>query len=1251
MKSRFSAGNFFAVPICLIVLMQFCCPDLWARPARHNRRKNPQTSATTYNSAKSARTRKPEYRRTPIRSRNFAQVDILLDDKFTLAELPVLKTAPGSDMQILDNPTRVRAQLPASQVQNLSDKDARILERRDFILVEPYTQNDKSKNETLGAEALTYIYGQNNNTYEIPGDNSTWGYSVIDISGAPSAATVTSIDVHYKIDPPWSGFVYADMTDESQDNTYVLVELADYYVDETQYGITAFNGEPVNQWWVIWGLTISAFESGYIDSWWIKVYYTGGGGGGYCDASTSDTFNEYISRVKVGDIDKSSGSSGYADYTAYSTQMQIGQGYIITVTNGDAWSTDVCGIWVDWNQDEDFDDAGETISVSGNPGLGPYTATITPPGYATLGETRMRVRIVDSSYDTLSPCGVAWYGEVEDYTIEVIEYQELPGRITGTKFNDLDADGNWDGAEEGIEGWEIYLDLNENGQYDTAEPNVTTDLNGFYEFADLPPDTSYIVAEIDRPGWQQTFPAGSGTHTIYVGENQVVENVNFGNYESDTEFISIPAIEDTYAKSGNPDTNYGSNESFCSGKISDSVNRAYLKFDMSSIPAGKTFVSARLRLDCGFVSFPKPQIGARYLVNDDWGQMTLTWNNAPTEFCPIAADTITISIDDNFWTVTDDVEDAYWNDGIYSLVLVSADEELAAAACFSSEEAIVPEWRPYLEIEFKDVTKYGGGSGTTEDPYKIWTPEQMNQIGLHTEDWDKHFILMADIDLSAYTGTQFNIIGNGSTPFTGSFDGNGNTISNFSYGPTASDSVGLFGAAEGLDTNIENLNLSGVSINIDGNQAGAIVGRLADGASLTNCSVGNGLIIASNDVGGLVGENNSATVQQCEFEGIVHASASVGGLVAYNLDGGTISNCSSKGTVIGSAAVGGLVGENSFDSLISTCYSLCDVQRNSVYHMYFGGLVGINSQGSVTNSYAQGRVTGGSHTGGLVGKNSSIIWNCYAVGSVSGTTSVGALVGSNDDTVEHSFWDTETCLPATGSAGGTGKTTAEMKMQSTFTDAGWDFVGETTNGTEDIWTIWEGAYYPRLACENPLAGDFSIDKTWMYQSIMSQANSKLTATASITLDPLENTGYTYEWEFILPEDVSIPPTITDGGFGDPCCTFAAPGCNQPEGLSDSGQPITIRVTVTGADFGNTGIAEAQFGIALLGDVNNDKAVNSTDRGIINAFWRLGAAGSYTFTDCNLNCDTDVNGFDRSIANAVWRGVLGQYSVTVPCPLR
>jgi hypothetical protein len=79
--------------------------------------------------------------------------------------------------------------------------------------------------------------------------------------------------------------------------------------------------------------------------------------------------------------------------------------------------------------------------------------------------------------------------------------------------------------------------------------------------------------------------------------------------------------------------------------------------------------------------------------------------------------------------------------------------------------------------------KYGGGTGTAYDPYQIRTPQQMNEIGLYREDWDKYFRLMADIDLRGCQGASFNIIASrdGRAGFTGVFDGNGHTISNLSY--------------------------------------------------------------------------------------------------------------------------------------------------------------------------------------------------------------------------------------------------------------------------------------------------------------------------------------------------------------------------------------------------------------------------------------------------------------------------------------
>ncbi len=106
--------------------------------------------------------------------------------------------------------------------------------------------------------------------------------------------------------------------------------------------------------------------------------------------------------------------------------------------------------------------------------------------------------------------------------------------------------------------------------------------------------------------------------------------------------------------------------------------------------------------------------------------------------------------------------------------------------------------------------KYGGGTGEPNDPYQIWDANDMQAIGADANDWDKCFVLMDDIDLSVYTGDEFNIIGYASTnpwdgqPFLGVFDGNDHTISNFTYVSDDRSFVGLFGVVGG---EIKNLGL------------------------------------------------------------------------------------------------------------------------------------------------------------------------------------------------------------------------------------------------------------------------------------------------------------------------------------------------------------------------------------------------------------------------------------------------------------
>ncbi len=220
--------------------------------------------------------------------------------------------------------------------------------------------------------------------------------------------------------------------------------------------------------------------------------------------------------------------------------------------------------------------------------------------------------------------------------------------------------------------------------------------------------------------------------------------------------------------------------------------------------------------------------------------------------------------------------------------------------------------------------------------------------------------------------------------------------------------------------------------------------------------------------------------------------------------------------------------------------------------------------------------------------------------------------------------------------------------------------GALVPGTKYYWQIVaknactqiDGPVWNFTTKSESISLNLNLNHQWMYQNLPDNNDSNSTASVSITDDPKGNSSYTYAWEFILPSDVNSPPTIIVGGqAGDAFCSFAALCCQDPNGLSDSGQPLTVKVTVIGNDYGNTGTAEAQFGIALLGDVDNDSYVDVADRSIINVFWRKGSAGSFTFRDCDLDCDGFVDVADRSIANAIWRGNLGQRSVSVKCPFR
>ncbi len=290
------------------------------------------------------------------------------------------------------------------------------------------------------------------------------------------------------------------------------------------------------------------------------------------------------------------------------------------------------------------------------------------------------------------------------------------------------------------------------------------------------------------------------------------------------------------------------------------------------------------------------------------------------------------------------------------------------------------------------ITNYEG-FGTETDPFKITSLEDLAELSSSSELWNKYFIQTADIDASETSswngGEGFSPIGiSSSNYFSGNYNGAGHVIDSLYINQSSGDNIGLFGYT---------------------------IGAAIDSLGITNCT-----ILGNYYIGSLVGYNYYSQVSNSYATGAVSGDDFVGSLVGYNTTSSEVSNSYATGAVSGDDYVGGLVGYNTTSS-------------------------------EVSNSYATGAVSGNNYVGGLVGYNttSSKVSNSYATAPVSGSNSVGGLVGYNSGTVSASFYNTETSGSTNGA--GTGIITSEMQDYYLFIDAGWDFMNETANDSDEIW--------------------------------------------------------------------------------------------------------------------------------------------------------------------------------------------------------
>ena len=401
--------------------------------------------------------------------------------------------------------------------------------------------------------------------------------------------------------------------------------------------------------------------------------------------------------------------------------------------------------------------------------------------------------------------------------------------------------------------------------------------------------------------------------------------------------------------------------------------------------------------------------------------------------------------------------------------------------------------------------------------------------------------------------------------FKGHYNGNDYTISNLYINRPDEEYVGLFGyiysatisnlnlieveiygneKVGGLvgrtyaNSLIENCSVSGV---ITGNQesntlVGGLVGNNYD-STINNCASSALILSGTYVVGGLVGNNyngiitGSYTESDIDCDGVfvgglvgysqqesliedsyalgnIQGNLNVGGLLGNN-NNATINRCYSEGQVISEGNyAGGLVGRNNNNAILTNSFSLSSVNGGENYS---GGLAGSNNA-VINNCYAKGSVTGnGAYVGGLIGltSESGLVDDCYSLGQVTGSNSVGALIGfNNQSTISNSFWNIDNSGELLGAGGSSGilnnvvgKTTTELKTLTTFTQSGWDFVGETSNGNDDNW-VFNTGHYPNLAWEDLFVPEFTVSQE------MISANTEVTFT-NLSLGDITN----YEWYF------------------------------------------------------------------------------------------------------------------------------------------
>lgn len=241
----------------------------------------------------------------------------------------------------------------------------------------------------------------------------------------------------------------------------------------------------------------------------------------FCSSGSTSTQYEWISNVNVGTINNTTtGSGSYADYTALSTNLTKGTAYNIKLTpaySGSAYS-EYFNVYVDYNNDKDFADAGETVYSSAAT-TAMVTGTFTVPTTAITGVVRMRVIMSDSPIT--SSCGSYSYGETEDYSLNLVSATSCntPATLSASSVTSSGAVLSWGNVTGATGGYTVqYKTIAASTWTNVSVPTNSCTLSG------LTSGTAY--------NWQVSTVCSGGNSAYTTGANFTTMTTCSDVYES-----------------------------------------------------------------------------------------------------------------------------------------------------------------------------------------------------------------------------------------------------------------------------------------------------------------------------------------------------------------------------------------------------------------------------------------------------------------------------------------------------------------------------------------------------------------------------------------------------------------------------------------------------------------------------------------------------------------------------------------------